>query len=104
MRLPMILLSLMLSTAAFAKGDFREIKMARDGRFEIDHYILGGPELIGYLGEIHETEGVDSVVLGGRFTSEQESRFSQLVRKAGVKPFVKEGRTRREAGSAEQQP
>ena len=104
MRTPMIVLSLLLSTAAFAKGDFREIKVLDDGRFEIDHYILGGAELIGYLGEIHETEGVDSVVLRGRFTAAQETRFSELVRKAGVKPFVKEGRTRREATGAEQQP
>ena len=95
----------MLLAAGFAtagKRDIREVKLERDGRYSIDQYRLGGAELTGYLGELLETEGLQAVVLSGKPTPEQEGKFADAARKAGVKAFVKEGGVRREATSGEE--
>ncbi len=105
MRTLLALIAFLFAAPAFAgKDDPREVKLTRDGRYQIDEYELGGPELTGYLGELHETEGVDAVVLQGRFTPEQEQKFADVAKKAGVKAYVGGRSTRREAGSEPQQP
>ena len=105
MRIAIALLSLLLASTAYAaKRDVRDVTLTRDGRYSIDEYELGGAELTGYLGELHETEGVDRVRLEGRFTPEQEAKFHEAARRAGVKAFVVEGGKEREAAAGGHQP
>ena len=105
MRIATALLLLILASAAFAaKRDVREVTLTRDGRYSIDEYEFGGAELTGYLGELHESEGVDRVRLEGRFTPEQEAKLHEAARRAGVRAFVVEGGKEREAAAGGQQP
>ena len=99
MRTLLAVLLLLVSVAATAgKRDPREVTLTRDGRYEIDNYILGGAEMTGYLGELHEADGVQGVVLQGKFTPEQDAKFADVAKKAGVKAYVRDGGENREAG------
>ena len=105
MRILLVLPMLLAAGVADAgKRDVREVKLDRDGRYSIDQYRMGGAELTGYLGELQETEGLTAVVLSGKPTPEQEARFADAARRAGVKAFVKERGVQREATNGEKQP
>src|SRR5687768_8797298 len=93
-----VLLLLFTVAAAAGKHDPREVTLTRDGLYSIDNYILGGVELTGYLGELHEADGVQGVVLQGRFTPEQEAKFAEVAKRAGVKAYVRQGGENRQAG------
>ena len=86
-------LVLLFSSAAFAKDDARDVKIERDGRYSIDDFILGGPELVGYLGELKETEGVTGIVLlrSEDATPEQQHRLAGLAADAGIKAYSRRG-------------
>ena len=101
MRTLLAVLLLLVSVAAMAgKRDPREVTLTRDGRYEIDNYLLGGAEMTGYLGELHEVDGVQGVVLQGKFTPEQEAKFADVAKKAGIKAYVRDGGENRAAGPA----
>ena len=105
MRLATALLMLILASAAVAaKRDVRDVTLTRDGRYSIDEYEFGGIQLTGYLGELHETEGLERVRLTGRFTPQQEASFHEAARRAGVEAFVVEGGKEREATAEGEQP
>lgn len=89
---------LLLSSLAFAKDAAREVRIERDGRYSIDSFILGGAELVGYLGDLKETEGVTSVVLlrSDDATSEQEHKLAGIAADVGMKAYAKRGGRLRE--------
>lgn len=85
--------ALAFSSLAFAKDAERDVRIERDGRYSIDDFILGGHELVGYLGELKETEGVTGIVLlrSEDATTEQQQQLAQLAADAGVKAYAKRG-------------
>lgn len=98
--------ALLGAALAAAAGKPLEVKIERDGRYAVDSFILGYHELIGYLGDLHETEGLEAVAVvgNGRLTPEKEAEFIAIAGHAGVKPFVKEGRSLRPLGDAANEP
>ena len=84
---------LSFSSLAFAKDEERDVRIERDGRYSIDDFILGGHELVGYLGELKETEGVTGVVLlrSEDATAEQQQSLAKLAADAGIKAYAKRG-------------
>ena len=85
--------ALSFTSLAFAKDEERDVRIERDGRYSIDDFILGGHELVGYLGELKETEGVTGIVLvrSENATPEQQQHLAQLAADAGVKAFARRG-------------
>ena len=85
--------ALSFSSLVFAKDEERDVRIERDGRYSIDDFILGGPELVGYLGELKETEGVTGIVLlrSEDTTPEQQHHLAQLAADAGIKAYAKRG-------------
>lgn len=89
-----VLAMLVLSTLSFAKDRPREINVDREGRYSIDDYILGDDELIGYLGELKETEGVTEVVFRGRRIEDPavQHECAVIAQQAGVKGWRRSGK------------
>jgi hypothetical protein len=94
-----IALALMfVAGAALAKEKRVEVKVERDGRYAIDSFILGSIELVGYLADLKETDGVEAAVLikNGQGNDETQRKFADAAHKAGVKAYVEEKNELRE--------
>jgi hypothetical protein len=67
-----------------------DVSLAKDGRYAVDAYIMGGVELVGYFGELKETEGAVSAVLHvkGAASPEQQDAFAKLAGRAELKAYV----------------
>ena len=84
--------------AAVAKEKRIEVTVERDGRFAVDSFILGGIELVGYLADLKETDGIEAAVLvrNGQGSDEAQRKFADAAHKAGVKAYVEEKNELRE--------
>jgi hypothetical protein len=93
-----LVLLLAVGSAAAAKEKRVEVTVERDGRYAVDSFILGAIELVGYLADLKETDGIEAAVLVPNGQGDEESRrkFADAARKAGVKAYVEEKRTLRE--------
>ena len=94
-RMAILALGVLVTAAAFARGDVRDnrawVKPEKGEKFSINGYTMGKVELYGYLGQLRDDEHITGVVLRKGGTDDQRKVITSSAKTLQIEAFEEDG-------------